>query len=148
MKTCSLFGHRNISENIEQSLRACIITLIEQHNVTMFYLGNNGSFDHLARKILKDLKKDYLQINYAVVLAYLPGKYGKFNTKDFSDTLYPDGLENVPYRFAIPRRNRWMIDQSECLIVYINRPVGGAYLAMEYAEKKGKTIWNIAKDRC
>ncbi|MCQ2440539.1 MAG: hypothetical protein MJ076_01410 [Clostridia bacterium] len=62
---------------------------------------------------------------------------------DYSDTIYPDGLEKVPRKFAIDRRNRMMIDWSNIVIIYVCYPFGGSAKFREIAEKKGKEIINL-----
>ena len=110
----------------------------------MFYVGNQGCFDFMVKKILKELKFDYSNINYAVVLAYMPCKRAEFNYKDYDDTLYPEGLENTPLKYAISKRNRWMIEKSDYVVTYVTRAVGGAVQFKELAEKKGKIVINLA----
>ena len=51
------------------------------------------------RGVLRELKKEYPQINYAVVLAYIPGKQNEY--EDYSDTMVPEGKESVHPRYAI-----------------------------------------------
>ena len=118
-------------------------------NVTTFYSGGKGSFDWLCAHALDELKKDYPFITSYCVLAYMPKKkdmYTKVLLKLFDKTIYP-GIENTPPRFAILKRNQWMIDNSNFLIAYVKRSHGGAYKTLEYAEKK-KTIKiiNIGKE--
>ena len=75
------------------------------------------------------------------VLAYLP----KNNTYDFygGETLFPEGLENVPPKFRIERRNKWMIDQANYCLCYINETFGGAYKFAGQAKRRGLTIINL-----
>lgn len=40
-------------------------------------------------------------------------------------------------------KNQWMIEQSDLVIVYIERKEGGAYTAMKYAEKLNKKVINL-----
>ena len=72
--TCTLFGHRECPDSIKPQLKEILIDLITNHNVDMFYVGNQGRFDSIVRGVLRELKVEYPQINYAVVLAYMPGK--------------------------------------------------------------------------
>ena len=44
---------------------------------------------------------------------------------------------------AITLKNHYMIDNSDLVIVYVEKK-GGAYSAMKYAEKQCKEIINIA----
>ncbi len=77
-------------------------------------------------------------------MAYIPTKKEKFDYMDFSDTIYPDGLENTPPRYAISKRNRWMIEKSYTIITYVTHQIGGAAQFKELSEKKGKNVINMA----
>ena len=60
------------------------------------------------------------------------------------ETIYPEGLENVPPQFAIDKRNRWMIEQSDFVVVYVKHAIGGAVKFKNIADYKGKLFTNIA----
>lgn len=141
MATCTFFGHRQIHENIEPSLKAALTELIENENVCEFYVGCEGQFDRTAKSVLLELKKEYPHIKITVVLAYLNKQY-----EDLPDSLFPEGLERVPLRFAIPKRNEWMINHSDFVIAYVRWCYGGSGKAVEYAERKGKTVINLVKE--
>ncbi len=106
--------------------------------MNVFYVGNQGRFDALVRRVLKDMQIQYPHIRYAVVLAYMPTE--KDMHGDFSDTVYPEGLETVPRRFAIAARNRWMLEKADYVVSYVAYSTGGAARFTELAEKKGKKI--------
>lgn len=137
MLTCTFFGHKDTPEEIGPLIRSRLIDLIIKNNVTNFYVGNQGNFDRMVKNILGELKKIYA-INYAVVLAYLNEKKDDFNKEDQADTLFPDGIEDVPLRFAINYRNKWMIEQSDYVLTYVKYTVGGAAKFKELAEKRIK----------
>lgn len=144
MLTCTFFGHKDTPKEIEPTLRSTLADLIENKNVNMFYVGNNGNFDYIVRSNLKSLKLDYPDINYAVVLAYLPYQKNELYCEDYSDTIYPDGLENALPKYSITKRNRWMIDKSDYVVTYITHSWGGAAQFKELAERKKKIVINIA----
>ena len=54
-------------------------------------------------------------------------------------TVYP-GLENVPRRFAISHRNRYMVDMADFVVAYVTHGWGGAAQTLEYANRKKKSI--------
>lgn len=143
MAICTFFGHRDTPEKIEPILRSTLIDLIENRNVDLFYVGNHGNFDHIVRKNLKLLKQEYTHINYAVVLAYLPSKRDELRGEDYSDTIYPNGIEKTPPKYAIVKRNMWMVDRSDYVVTFVKHTVGGAAKYKEFAEKKGKTVLNL-----
>ena len=140
-KTCCFFGHSEVTHNIKPKLTAVIEKLITEEDVTEFYIGHQGQFDIMVYSVLKELKAKYQQIRYTVVIAYMPDEhikevYGK-------DTLFPDGLETVPKRFAISKRNDWMIQQSGFAICYVHKITGGAVKFREKAEKRKLQIIDL-----
>ena len=107
----------------------------------MYYVGNQGQFDAFVRSILRELKKEYPQIDYAVVLAYMPGKQMKYD--DYSDTMLPEGIESVHPRYAISWRNNWMLQQSDYVVTYITHSWGGAAQFAEKARRQRKIVINM-----
>lgn len=137
---CTFFGHKDTPKEIEPTLRSTLIELIENKNVSVFYVGNNGNFDTMVRCQLEDLSQTY-PITYSVVLAYLPTEKNKYD--NLTNTIYPEGLETVPKRFAIPWRNKWMIQQSDVVVTYVTRNFGGAAQFKALAERLNKHIINL-----
>ena len=136
---CTFFGHRQVTKEIEPTLRATLVELIENHDVKRFYVGNHGGFDAMVQRALKELSLTYA-IHFYVVLAYLPEKKGK---NDFS-TIFPEGLETVPKRFAISYRNKWMIERADYVVTYVHHNIGsGAAQFKELAEKRGKIVIEV-----
>lgn len=133
----TFFGHAQIlqREEIEKWLYVVIENLIEQGAIT-FYLGGYGAFDSLAASVLRVQKKRYPHIELVLVLAYL--NTGR-NTSDYDSTLYPP-LETVPRRFAIPYRNRWMVESADAVVAYVLHDWGGAATTLRYAKQKNKRI--------
>lgn len=109
MCVCTFFGHRDCPNTIKPLIREVIIDLIENQNVDTFYVGQQGSFDFLARSVLAKLADEYPHIRYSIVLAQLLQKNKTFDPLDASSSLLPEGIENVPPRFAINWRNEWMV---------------------------------------
>ena len=142
-KTCTFFGHRDCPETIKPKIREAVIDLIENHGVTMFYVGNQGNFDRLVRSVLKEVTTAYPGVGYAVVLAYMPPAKAANLSEDFSDTMLPEGIEKVPKRYAIPWRNKWMIDHANYVVTYIKHPYGGAAKSQKTARKMNKTMYSL-----
>ena len=59
------------------------------------------------------------------------------------DTLFPDGLESVPKKYAISKRNDWMIHQSGFAVCYVHKITGGAAKFRDKAEKKGINVIDV-----
>lgn len=141
MANCTFFGHRDCPELIKPKLREALVDLITNHDVDMFYVGHQGQFDAYVRSILKTLKIEYPQINYAVVLAYMPGKKTEYD--DYFDTMLPEGIESVHPRYAISWRNDWMLKQSNFVVTYITHTWGGASQYAMKAKRLQKNIINL-----
>ena len=141
MANCTFFGHRECSDSIKVKLREVLIDLVTNYDVDMFYVGNQGRFDAIVRGALRELKKEYPQINYAVVLAYMPEKQTEYD--DYSDTMLPEGIESVHPRYAISWRNNWMLQRSDYVVTYITHSWGGAAQFAEKANRQKKTVINI-----
>lgn len=140
---CTFFGHKNTSYIIENELHKTIIDLIENKKVTTFYVGHQGNFDFLVRKNLEELCQFYPQIKYYIVLAYMPKSNDFLNEEYRKRTIYPDGLEKVPPKFAIIKRNQWMIDKSDYVVTHIHHNFSNASKLKDLAERKGKIVINI-----
>jgi len=141
--TCTFFGSRDTPSSIMPALRNTIRRAILEYGTDRFLVGSQGNFDRLAQSVLQSCKEEFPFLRYNVVLAYLPGFSSSEILSDPSVIIYPEGLETVPPRFAIVRRNRWMTDHSDLVICHITAPWGGAAKAVEYAEKKNKIILPI-----
>ncbi len=137
---CSLFGHRDAPETIKSTLKTILLDLIENKNVNIFYIGNNGSFDRMAKELLKELKKS-LNFNYYVVLAYIPPKT---DDVDYSDTIYFDELNFKPHKTRIIERNKLMINKADIVVTYVTHITGGASRFKDYAIRKNKIVINIS----
>ena len=142
MATCTFFGHRDCLDEIKPQLNKVLVDLITNQDVNMFYVGNQGRFDAIVRGVLRELKKEYPQINYAVVLAYIPGQQNEYD--NYSDTMLPEGIESVHPRYAISWRNNWMLRQSDYVVTYITHSWGGAAQYAAKAARQGKIVVNLA----
>ena len=136
-------GHAQITEReaLQSWLQTVTQSLIEQ-GATTFYLGGYGAFDSLAAAVLREQKKRYPQIELVLVLAYLNTRR---DTSGYDRTVYPP-LETVPRRFAISRRNRWMVESVDVVVSYVLHDWGGAATTLQYAKRKKKRIISYCDD--
>ena len=73
------------------------------------------------------------------------------NEKEYLDyydevEVYAESSEALP-KSAIQVRNRSMIDRSDLVVCCIQHKSGGAYRTIQYAEKQGKKIVNLADEK-
>ena len=144
-KICIFFGHRNTSDAIRPALYTEIEKHITDYGVTTFYHGGKGSFDWLADSVLQELKKKYPSLKIYQILYKMPGKKENEPERDGRETMYPDGLETAPPKFAITKRNKWMVQECTHLIACVRFTWGGAYDALELAKQKKKQTVNLAE---
>ena len=93
----------------------------------------------MAAKSVAEMKEEYDNIQSILVIPYPDRAY---DLSFYDSTIYPP-LEKVPPKFAITERNKWMVENSDVLIAYVNHGWGGAAATLEYANCKKKTIINI-----
>ena len=142
--TCCFFGHKDAPEHVKPILYAAIEELITQHGVQVFYVGNQGAFDAYVRSALRQLQAKYPHIRYAVVLAYMPGQQNEY--EDHSDTMLPEGIEEVHPRYALDWRNRWLLRESQYIVCYIHHHWGGAAKYVQQGQRQGKTVINLCNN--
>ncbi len=134
--TVTFFGHRNAPYGIKEKIKIAIINELK-NGATNFLVGNNGNFDNMCISLLSELSKEY-DFNWEIVLAYMPNE--KNDITNFNNTLLPAEIETAPPKFAICRRNEWMIKNSNTVVCYITHEFGGAATYVELAKRKKKKI--------
>ena len=141
---CCFFGHKDTPEDVKPALYTAIEELITQRGVEVFYVGNQGTFDAYVRSALRQLQAKYPHIRYAVVLAYMPGHQTEYD--DFSDSMLPEGIEEVHPRYALDWRNRWLLRESQYIVCYIHHHWGGAAKYVQQGQRQGKTVINLCNN--
>ena len=138
--TVTFCGHKDITNTstvrtaVDEVLRGLVA-----EGADYFLIGGYGGFDSLAAHTVHELKRQYPEIHSTLVIPYLNCEY---NTELYDDTTYPP-LEDVPMKFAISRRNEWMVDQADVVVAYVTHGWGGAAATLQYAERKNKRIIRV-----
>ena len=116
-------GHSKINQTdgFSKWLDMILPSLIEG-GATTFYLGGYGAFDGLAAAAVRRQKETYPHIELILVLAYLNRD---IDASRYDSTTYPP-LETVPPRYAIVKRNEWMVCESSVVISGVTHGWGGA----------------------
>ena len=144
--TVSLFGHRECEDlrYIESQLRPIIEQLLEDKSYVNFLIGRNGEFDEYAASVIKRARKE-IQADNSELTLVIPYTLAdiEFYEKYYDDIIIPESLHGVHPKSAISAKNRWMVEQSDLIIVYVERESGGAFTAMKYAKKLGKRVVNL-----
>ena len=132
-----------IKEMVKEQLQKNII----ENDFVTFYIGGYGDFDDICACACRELRREYDDIEVVYVTPYISlseqAKIKEMQRWGLCDTsIYPP-IENVPLRFAISKRNEWMMSNSDLIIAYVNRSYGGAYKALQVAKRKNKKIINV-----
>lgn len=141
--TVTFCGHRHTRDTPE--LRAWLADCVEKliaEGADTFYLGGYGDFDRIAASVVWRMKRKHPQIESVLVLAYL-GR--AVNAEQYDRTMYPE-IEGGPMRFAISKRNRWMVDHSDALVACVILDSGGAADTRRYAMRKNKRVINYKEE--
>lgn len=141
MYICTFIGHRDCPESIRPTLYKTISSLIVNNDVKTFYVGTHGNFDRMVYDVLCELQLIY-SIKVCVILAYRD-KTGKQTYYQTDQTIYPDILEKTPLRFAINKRNIYMINQSQYMICYMDYTNSNTLTFVKTAIKKGLRVINL-----
>lgn len=136
---CTFIGHRNAPFSVKESLKAEIVALIE-HGTSHFYVGNNGNFDYLAQSVMIELANEFSHIKFDIVLSYIDEK-SLVERNDL--TVFPEELAGVPKKFAICKRNAYLLKKSDIIISYVRDTTSNSYKFIEKALKKGCKIINL-----
>ena len=128
----ALIGHRDFSEHI--SIEKILPRVFE------------NILDVFTASIIKRFQKKAGQERCEMTLV-LP--YTVSNIEDYQR--YYDNI-TIPIKShpkaAITDRNKWMVENSDLILVFVKKSHGGAYEAMRYADKLGKRVINLAELDC
>ena len=144
-------GHSFIpsSSTIKEMVKEQIRNNIADAKTVTCYLGGYGNFDEICACACRELKREYADIEIVYVTPYISlseqAKIKEMQNYGLCDTsIYPP-IEKVPPRFAISKRNEWMISNADLIIAYVNHSYGGAYKSLQTAKRRKKKIINICE---
>jgi len=112
----------------------------------IFYTGAMGEFDSLFSSAVRKAKKVYPNIKLICVKPYFTNDINTdrdYYAALYDDIIIPDELADIHPKAAIKARNRWIIDNSDIVLIYTVRNFGGAYEAKRFAERNGKRLIKI-----
>lgn len=144
--TVSLFGHRELADpfRLKDQLVFIIKELIRTKTYVTFLIGRNGEFDKYAASAIRHARKEIGEESseLALVLPYTVARLENYKT-EYDDVIIPESVHGAHPKAAITLKNRWMVERSDLVIVYVERNKGGAYTAMKYATKLKKDVINL-----
>ena len=141
--TVTFFGHGDAPQQIFADVKMVLKNLIEEEGACNFYVGNHGNFDCIVQNVLNELRVDYPYIRCFLVLSYMPQSPEK-GRKRILETILPYEVATALPRFAISKRNEWMLAHSDTVVTYVKRSFGGAEKYKRMAIGKGKRVIELA----
>ena len=152
--TVTFCGHSTISDDgvrvaLIKALMDIVLPLSSSDKVT-FLCGGYGEFDVLCSKIIDKirLQEEGPKIEKVFVTPYITESYKdriEILRPYYDDVVFPP-IEDVPIKFAIPRRNEWMVEQADIVIAYVTHGFGGAVTTLRKAYRKKKKIIRLISD--
>ena len=140
-------AHFHQSEEYEHAIIAFLEEKVGDQPADI-YLGEYGGFDNFAYNCCKKYKETHKKVSLIFITPYMTEEYQKNHLKyqktRYDGIIYPE-LETKPLRFAISYRNKWMVENADYVVAYIDHDWGGAYATYKHAKRKGKFIFNLGK---
>ena len=143
----AFIGHREICENyrLEDQIEQIAKDKLCEQEYVEFYVGRNGDFDVSVASAIKRAQKAVGHNNSCLILLQpYPMKDDEYYEKFYDEIQYPVDSRAHP-KAAITKRNRWMIENAELLVAFVEKKrKGGAMTALKYAQARGVKIINLA----
>ncbi len=152
-KTCCFTGHRRIPvglrSRIASEIENRVIELIS-HGYNVFETGGALGFDTVAAQVVLRVRDRYPFIRLVLVLPCSNQTDGWCEHDRRMYNYIMDAADDVIYTSAeytkgcMYKRNRRLVDDSSVCICWLRHPSGGTLYTVNYAEKSGLKIINIA----
>ena len=142
-------GHKDViyKEEDRKRLKNILSEILQKTPNAVFYLGDYGNFDGICNHILKEIQtKKYPGLRRIFITPYRDIEYAHFAyaKEIYDEILYPFS-EKIMRRYAISKRNQWMVDKSDLVIAHVDHDWGGAAKTLEYAIRKKKSYINLGE---
>ena len=146
MKTCFLFGHQDAPDGLRPRIEAAVEYHFTELGVRQFIAGGYGNYDRMAAGAVKAVKQRHSDICLTLLLPYHPAERPIETPPGFDGTLYPEGMESVPRKYAIVRANQYMIKNADTVICYVKH-FGNTGALLEQAQKRSDLyVQNLAEE--
>lgn len=139
-------GHSDFcaTQEYEEQMRSFFEETVGDQRAAL-YLGGYGGFDQFAYRCGKEYQKSHPNVELVFVTPYLDERHHLSDHAQHYDAIVYPELEQVPPRFAIVHRNRWMVGRADWVVAYVTRQFGGAYQTYRYSKQKKKNIYLLSE---
>ena len=148
--TVCVSGHREIESDLDIKKLEIIFENLINNGIDTFLIGMAIGFDTLCFQILEGFKnKKNIKIIACVPCPSQPEKFSDKQKMEYYRLLSVADQKVVLSEEYTPscmqKRNMYMVDNSACVVCYLNKNKGGTYNTVKYAEKKGVPVINVVK---
>lgn len=146
-KICMFCGHGCVYGKaiLESKLKCIIRKLVENGNVDTFYSSGIGDFDMLCEKYVRDLQKRHSDIKLCLIIPHITkdimNDFYKYN-RMYDKIIFTD-MEKRYNNDPTINKNMWMVNNSDCMLVYVFRKSGMDRDTLRYGIKKNKPIIDV-----
>ena len=140
--------------NLKEKIKKQIINLIENENVTEFWVGEIGGYEQDAYDTVLKVKQTYPDIRIIFVISKVTDLH-EINMSDksgfipqrraFDDYIFPPACELGYKRMCIVYRNRYITENADFIIAY-NERQGKAYEFCKRALAKGCILIELSSN--
>lgn len=140
-------GHKEVENffNVEQQqIHDNVIKLLDEKEFVEFYIGRNGEFDIMVASVIKGIQRDRGTYNNCLILV-LPYDVADMDSYEeyYNEVMIPRELYKVHYKAAIEKRNEWIIDNTDLMIMHVTKEEGNSAKCLKKAQGIGRKIINI-----
>jgi len=128
--------HAGYNEEEVSAWLNILLPMLIEGGADTFYLGGYGRFDELAASAVWRQKARYPGIQSVLIVPY-PNR--KHDPALYDNSIYPQ-MKNVTPSSAIPKRNNWMVANSDVVISGVVFKRGGAATTLSAAKRMKKVI--------
>lgn len=146
---CAFTGHRNVKDDLDlELLEKSVIYLIEERGINTFYDGMARGFDLIAAGLVLKLKEKYsIRLIACVPCRGQDSSFSKINKNEYAEILKSCDevivLSERYYNGCMQARDRFMVDNAEVVLAYLNEDSGGTWYTVNYAVQANKEIFVI-----
>lgn len=152
-QTCFFTGHRDIPPQEEARIfeNTCLLceTLAEKMNIRTFICGGARGFDTLAARAVLAVQKKNADIRLQLILPCKDQvlRWSRGDQKIYREILAAaDLVEYVSEHYTsycMHARNRRMVDESCCGIVFMRQTKGGTAYTVKYALEQDVKLFSV-----
>lgn len=128
-------GHRQVEDAAVWTWLEKVIAALVEEGAVEFWSGDKSEFSRRAARLAAAYRP---RVRTVLVQAYLRQARDAFI---YDESLYPP-LENVPPRMAMRRRDQYMMENADVLVMYAVYGWGNSARLRNEALRKGKRVIN------